>query len=111
MYLRQSWCKGQKGASAWLSYPFTSHESVAERLSARLLGRAADAAVAGKTDPMVWFDAGYYAETLRQITFVYRFDMLSPAERSRWKLRGETSALDGRPWPTNSGSVNFPRRT
>ncbi len=71
---------------------------LSEQLSARLLSRIADATATGKSDPLVWFDAGYFAEALRQVTFVYRYDMLSPAERTQWKLRGEELGLDGRPW-------------
>lgn len=74
------------------------HENIAEQLSARLLARVADTTVAGKQDPMAWFDAGYYAEALRQVTFIYRYDMLSAAERTSWKLRGDKLGLDGRAW-------------
>ncbi|MFN7937734.1 MAG: hypothetical protein U0R19_30680 [Bryobacteraceae bacterium] len=74
------------------------HENVAEQLSARLLARVADTTSAGKQDPMAWFDAGYYAEALRQVTFLYRYDMLSAEERTAWKLRGDKLGLDGRPW-------------
>lgn len=71
---------------------------LSEQLSARLLSRITDATATGKSDPLVWFDAGYFAEALRQVTFVYRYDMLSPAERTQWKVRGEELGLDGRPW-------------
>ena len=73
-------------------------EAIAEQLSARLLARVADGVAAGKQDPLAWFDAGYYAEALRQVTFVYRYDMLSAEERQQWKLRGDKLGLDGRPW-------------
>lgn len=74
------------------------HEAIAEQLSARLLARVVDSTATGKQDPLAWFDAGYYAEALRQVTFVYRYDMLSPQEREQWKLRGDKLGLDGRPW-------------
>ncbi len=74
------------------------HEDLAEQITARLLARVADSMAAGKTDANAWFDAGYYVEALRQVTFIYRHDMLSPAERAQWKLRGEKQGLDGRPW-------------
>lgn len=74
------------------------HENLGEQLSARLLARVANAAASGKQDPLAWFDAGYYAEALRQVTFIYRYNMLSPAERTAWKLRGDKLGLDGRPW-------------
>jgi hypothetical protein len=57
-----------------------------------------DAEAAGKSDAMAWFDAGYFVETVRQATFVYRYDMLSPQERAAWKLRGDTHQLDGYAW-------------
>ncbi|MBL8177196.1 MAG: hypothetical protein JNK48_21155 [Bryobacterales bacterium] len=74
------------------------HESAAEQLSARLLARVADGAAAGRQDPLAWFDAGYFTEALRQVTFVYRYDMLTAAEKAQWKLRGEKLGLDGRGW-------------
>ena len=46
----------------------------------------------------LWFDAGYFVETLRQAGFVYKYDMLSAAEKSKWQLRGEASGFDGVPW-------------
>ena len=70
----------------------------AEELTARLLARTLDAEAAGKTDALAWFDAGYFVETLRQATFVYRQDMLSPKERAEWKLRGDGASLDGYAW-------------
>lgn len=74
------------------------HEHVAEQLAARLLARVADSAAAGKPDPLAWFDAGYYTEALRQATFIYRFNMLSPADREQWKAREERLGMDGRRW-------------
>ncbi len=74
------------------------HDNLADQVTARLLARVADSAAAGKPDANAWFDAGYYTEALRQVTFIYRYDMLSPAERAQWKLRGEKQGLDGRPW-------------
>ena len=70
----------------------------AEELTSRLLARTLDAEAAGKADALAWFDAGYFVETLRQATFVYRYDMLSPKERAEWKLRGEEGSLDGYAW-------------
>ena len=52
----------------------------------------------GKPSANVWFDAGYFVETLRQAAFVYRYDMLSPAEKTQWRVRGEVASLDGKPW-------------
>lgn len=73
-------------------------EAVASQLATRLLARIVDAEASGKADINTWFDAGYYAEALRQIAFVYRYDMLSSAEREQWRVRGDGRVLDGRPW-------------
>jgi hypothetical protein len=71
---------------------------IAEDLTSRLVARIADSEAAGKPDPNLWFDAGYFVEGLRQIGFIYRYNMLSAAERTEWKIRGDSSALDGKPW-------------
>lgn len=73
-------------------------QALAAQLTAQLLARVADAEASGKTAPLLWFDAGFFAETLRQASFIYRYDMLSPAEKAQWQLRGETTPLDGKPW-------------
>ena len=70
----------------------------AEELTSRLLARTLDAEASGKADALAWFDAGYFVETLRQATFVYRYDMLSAKEKAEWKLRGEGASLDGYAW-------------
>jgi len=70
----------------------------AEELTSRLLARTLDAEAAGNAAPQAWFDAGYFVETLRQATFVYRYDMLSGKEKAEWKLRGEGASLDGYAW-------------
>lgn len=71
---------------------------LAGELTGRLLARALDAEANGKSDPLAWFDAGYFVETIRQATFVYRYNMLDPAERAAWQLRGDAPRLDGYPW-------------
>jgi len=71
---------------------------LADELTARLLARTLDTEAAGKPDPNAWFDAGYFVETLRQATFIYRYNMLTPAERTAWRLRKGPSAMDGYPW-------------
>ena len=73
-------------------------DTAAEKLTARLVARIADAEAAGKPDSNLWFDAGYFVEGLRQIGFVYKYNMLSQAERAEWKVRGEAPGLDGKPW-------------
>ena len=74
------------------------HERLADQITAQLLARTANAEASGKSDPLAWFDAGYFVETVRQATFIYRYDMLTPVERTQWKLRGESTGLDGKPW-------------
>jgi hypothetical protein len=71
---------------------------LADQITARLLARTADAAAAGKTEPLALFDAGYFVETVRQASFVYRYNMLSATERTAWKIRGDQPAFDGYPW-------------
>lgn len=73
-------------------------KNAASELTARLLARVADLEAAGKPSANAWFDAGYLVECLRQATFVYRYDMLSAAERQNWHLRGDGNMLDGKPW-------------
>lgn len=73
-------------------------EGAGEALTARLMVRVLDAEAARQPDPLAWFDAGYFVESLRQATFIYRYDMLSPAERAAWKLRGDKARLDGHGW-------------
>jgi hypothetical protein len=76
----------------------TKDARLAGELTGRLLARALDAEANGKSDALAWFDAGYFVETIRQATFVYRYNMLNPAEKASWQLRGETPRLDGYPW-------------
>lgn len=40
------------------------------------------------------FDAGYLVETYRQASLVYRWEMLTPADRTAWVLR-DAPAIDG----------------
>ncbi len=68
---------------------------VAADLLAAVLGRALTAAADGSRDPLAWFDAGYLVESYRQASAIYRWDMLSGAERSAWTLRSEPQGLDG----------------
>ncbi|MPZ20214.1 MAG: hypothetical protein GEV06_20195 [Luteitalea sp.] len=75
-------------------YATKDRRITAELLSA-VLGRALTTAADGSRDSLAWFDAGYLIETYRQASLVYRWDMLSGAERSAWTLRSEPEALDG----------------
>jgi|SRR5579862_457328 len=71
----------------------TQDAGLADEIASRLLARAV-----GTADSLALFDAGYFVETLRQATFVYRYNMLSPAERTAWKIRGDQASMDGYPW-------------
>ena len=73
-------------------------EGASHELTSRLLARIADETAGKDIAPYAWFDAGYFVETLRQATFIYRYDMLTAAEKQRWRLRQAGSALDGKPW-------------
>jgi hypothetical protein len=44
-----------------------------------------------------WFDAGYWIESVRQASFIYRYDMLSPGEKSSWRIRTGLDGRDGYP--------------
>lgn len=74
------------------------HNRLADEITARLSARVLDAEAAGRPDSTAWFDAGYFVEAVRQVTFVYKWDMLSPDERAQWKLRGEAGRIDGLAW-------------
>lgn len=64
--------------------------SATNQLLSRLVARTLDAESSGKGDPLAWFDAGYFVETLKQATHVYEWDMLSPSEKAKWKHRGDS---------------------
>jgi len=71
---------------------------MADKIIGALLNRAKNNEAANKAEPIAWFDAGYFAEAVRQTTFIYRYDMLSEAERKNWIHRGERLSVDGKPW-------------
>lgn len=73
-------------------------DRIAFALAARLQARALDSEAAGRKDPMAWFDAGYWVESVRQASFIYRFDMLNREERETWRIRAGLPGFDGRPW-------------
>jgi hypothetical protein len=74
-------------------------EGLPDRLTSQLLARAANSEAAGKPDAMAWFDAGYYVEAMRQMTFVLRYNMLSAEEKAHFKWwPSEPGGLDGKPW-------------
>ncbi|MBM3783354.1 MAG: hypothetical protein FJW30_03285 [Acidobacteria bacterium] len=63
-------------------------------LSARLMERMTD----HPNDAWAFFDGGFFVEAVRQTAFIYRYEMLSPAERETWVQRGERLGRDGLPW-------------
>lgn len=78
-------------------------EGLADQLAARLLARAANSEAAGKPDAMAWFDAGYFAEAMRQMAFVQRY--MKPAGQAQWAWNGESWTLDGKPWIDHARSL------
>ena len=65
---------------------------LASELAAKLEARAAESGSA-----MAWFDAGYWIESVRQASFIYRYDMLSPNEKGAWQIRKGLAGRDGYP--------------
>lgn len=63
---------------------------LAAELAAKLDARAAESGAA-----VAWFDAGYWIESVRQASFIYRYDMLSPSEKQSWQIRTGLAARDG----------------
>lgn len=70
------------------------NQGFADKITEQLLSRAKS----NEAEPLGWFDAGYFVESVRQTAFIYRYDMLSEAERKTWTNRGERLGPDGRPW-------------
>lgn len=70
-----------------------SDRDVASELMMAVMGRAQSAE--GARDPLAQFDAGYLVESYRQATHIYKWDMLTSAERSNWTLRSEPKNVDG----------------
>lgn len=66
---------------------------VAAELMATLMKRAE--AGGGSRDPLAWFDAGYLVESYRQASHIYKWDMLSGADRATWAMRTEPNGPDG----------------
>jgi len=70
-----------------------SDRQVAAELMTAVMKRAQSAE--GARDPLAQFDAGYLVETYRQAAHIYKWDMLTSAERTKWALRTEPSSVDG----------------
>ena len=73
-------------------------EGMAAAIAARLHSRALNSEAAGKPDPLAWFDAGYWVESVRQAAFIYRYDMLSSDEKAAWRIRSGLDGMDGYRW-------------
>lgn len=71
---------------------------LATEIAARLTARVLDAEASGKRDPLAWFDAGYWIESVRQASFIYKYDMLSKNDRQTWQIRSGLPGMDGYPW-------------
>jgi hypothetical protein len=78
-------------------------EGLVSELAAQLLARAANSDASGKPDAMAWFDAGYFAEAMRQMAFTQRF--MKDDEQAQWRWDGETWTLDGKPWIDHAGRL------
>lgn len=66
------------------------------RLAQELAGKL-DARANETQTSLALFDAGYWIETVRQASFIYRYDMLSPAEKPAWQIRKGLPGRDGLP--------------
>ncbi len=75
---------------------------LAEELALRLSARVLDGD--GK-EAMAWFDAGYFVETVRQAAAVYQYDMLSPAQKAKWKVHKGIPGLDGKKWVARAAQL------
>ena len=68
----------------------TRQAGLPEQLAARLVARAN---AAGEADPAAWFDAGYFAETIRQAAWLGH--VMRPDQRVGWKLTADPTHVDG----------------
>lgn len=67
--------------------------NLAASLAAQLDARAA----ATSATALNQFDAGYWIESVRQASFIYRYNMLNPGEKDAWQIRKGLPARDGYP--------------
>ena len=73
-------------------------QRAAFELLSRLMARAVDAGAAANSS-LALFDAGYFVETLKQASWIYKWDMLSPDQKPRWSIqRNPVEGLDGYSW-------------
>jgi len=79
----------------WAALCSAREPRLAEEIALRLAARVLDGDAAA---PIGSLDAGYFVETMRQAAVIYKFDMLTAAEKSKWKLREGIVGLDGKKW-------------
>jgi hypothetical protein len=48
---------------------------------------------------------GYWIESVRQASFIYRYDMLSPGEKQSWQIRTGLEGKDGYPMVKKAISI------
>jgi hypothetical protein len=65
---------------------------LASEIHTKLQARATETGAA-----MAWFDAGYWIESVRQASFIYRYDMLPASEKKAWQIRKGLPGQDGYP--------------
>ncbi len=70
--------------------------ALADSLTIALMARVVNAQAAGTESPAAWFDAGYFAETLRQAAGIY--PLLHGSERDQWMIRSAVQQIDGLAW-------------
>lgn len=76
---------------------YSARESgLADELTMALMGRVIDAQAVQTANPAAWFDAGYFAETLRQAARIY--SLLHGSDRDQWMIRAYEQHLDGIAW-------------
>jgi len=63
---------------------------IADRLTSALVART----VREQNEPTTWFDAGYFAEAVREAGVAYTM-LHDPAQQAAWKLRTGSAQLDG----------------
>ncbi|MGH9629563.1 MAG: hypothetical protein ACRD7E_14705 [Bryobacteraceae bacterium] len=89
-------------------------QTIMQDLASRLMMRALNAEAADKPDALAWFDAGYFAESIRQMATTTKSKMNSPAQgidgyqyvKKSLVLGAEGPAVEyalalikGAPWP------------
>jgi hypothetical protein len=66
---------------------------MADALMSAILARTK--APGASSDPLAWFDAGFLVESYRQASHIYKWDMLTGSDRTKWTLRDAPAGVDG----------------